>query len=135
MKRLLGQKPIRFLISGSTVAACQFVTMPLLVLAGVSDQLAVAGAYLAALVLHFVLNREFVFASESGYALHLSAQGVRYVSVAFTSYVATSTAVALLPGPLDVAPIAVFYGASVASAAVAFVVLRQWVFIPGARRA
>jgi putative flippase GtrA len=133
--RLLGHTPVRFVLSGSAVATCQFTTMPLLVAAGVSDQLAVAGAYFSALVLHFTLNREFVFATDSGYALHLTAQGVRYVSIAFTSYVVTSTAVALLPGPLDATPLAVFYGASLVAAALSFVVLRRWVFGPGASRA
>jgi putative flippase GtrA len=135
VRRLLGHTPIRFVLSGGAVAVCQFATMPLLVAAGASDQLAVAGAYFSALVLHFTLNREFVFASDSGYALHLTAQGVRYVLVALTSFAVTSAAVALLPGPLDVSPIAVFYVVSVLTAAVSFLVLRSWVFVGGGRSA
>lgn len=135
MRRLLGHTPVRFVLSGSAVAACQFTTMPLLVAAGVSNQLAVAGAYFSALVLHFTLNREFVFANSSGYALHLTVQGVRYVSVAFTSFAVTSAAVALLPGPLDVSPLAVFYGVSLVAAAVSFLVLSRWVFVAGERSA
>ena len=131
MRRLLGHTPIRFVLSGAAVAACQFATMPLLVAAGASDQLAVAGAYFSALVLHFTLNREFVFASDSGYALHLTAQGVRYVLVALTSFAMTSAAVALLPGPLGVSPIEVFYVVSVVAAAVSFLMLRRWVFVGG----
>jgi putative flippase GtrA len=109
--------------------------MPLLVAVGVSDQLAVAGAYFSALVLHFTLNRKFVFARDSGYALHFTAQGVRYVSVALTSFAVTSAAVALLPGPLDISPLAVFYAVSLLGAAVGFIALRSWVFVGGSRGA
>ena len=85
--------------------------------------------------MHFTLNRKFVFASDSGYALHLTAQGVRYVSVALTSFAVTSAAVALLPGPLDVSPLAVFYAVSLLAAAVSFLALRGWVFVGGIRGA
>lgn len=133
-RRLLG-RPVRFVLSGSAVAVCQFTTMTVLVLAGVPDQLSVALAFAAALALHFTLNRRFVFASDAGYALHLTAQGLRYMTVAITSYAATSTAVAFLPDALDLPVLAVFYGVSILSAGISFLILRRWIFIPEGRDA
>lgn len=121
--------PLRFGLSGLLVAACHFGTMTVLVVwLELNPHVALALAYGSALVLHFTLNRRFVFASDGGYALHLSLQGMRYLAVALTSYVVTNVAVAFVPRVLDTPPLVVFYVATCVLAVVSFLVLRQWVF-------
>ena len=53
-----------------------------LVLIGLPIQLALALTMVVVLTLHFSLNRQWVFASDSDYAFHLSGQGVRYLVAA-----------------------------------------------------
>jgi putative flippase GtrA len=119
----------RFVLSGGVVAACSFLTMTVLVVwLELSAQVALALAYLTALAVHFTLNRQFVFAADSGYALHLSAQGIRYLIVAACSYATTAAAVGFLPERLETSPLIVFYGATAVLAVISFVVLRSWVF-------
>ena len=122
-------RPARFVFSGTVVAACQFTAMTLFVsVAGLPAQVSLVLAYALALALHFTLNRQFVFASRQGYALHLSAQGRRYVLVALLSYAVTAAAVAVVPPLLNTSPLVAFYAAAAAQAVIVFLLLRHWVF-------
>jgi putative flippase GtrA len=131
---LLHAQVTRFAIVGTIVAAVYFaVTTALVVLAGAPTQLAVVIGYICSLAVHFTANRKFVFASSHGYALHLSAQGSRYLVVALSSYACTAILVALahragLPELLVALVIPVLF------AAVTFLTLRGWVFRPHAAK-
>lgn len=118
----------RFAMVGVSVAAVQFGLVTALVFLGVPIQPAVAMTYVVVLVMHFTLNRQWVFASESGYAFHISGQGVRYLMVAGTSYAGTALGTLVLSSLLDIPDLAAFFLASALMAAFSFLALRLWIF-------
>jgi putative flippase GtrA len=128
MRRLLHAQFTRFALTGMVVSAVYFiVTTSLVVLADAPTQLAVIVGYICALAVHFTANRHFVFASSTGYVLHLTGQGSRYLVVALSSYGCTALLVALakqagLPELLVALAVPVLF------AAFTFVALRGWVF-------
>jgi putative flippase GtrA len=117
----------KFAATGTLVAAIYFVITTALVLAGAPTQVAVVVAYACSLAVHFTVNRRFVFVSSSGYALHLSAQGSRYLVVALSSYACTALAVALA-ARAGIPSLLAALGVPVLFAAVSFLTLRGWVF-------
>ncbi len=123
---------VRFALTGGVVAALYVSVMTLLVLAGMPAQVALPIAYAVAIALHFTLNRRFVFVSQHGYAHALSAQGRRYLAVAFASYALTAIALAVLPGALDAPRLLVYYVTAVTLSLGSFLLLRRWVFVGGA---
>jgi putative flippase GtrA len=128
IRGLLHAQITRFALTGTVVAAVYFaVTTALVVLADASTQLAVVVGYLCSLAVHFTANRRFVFASSTGYALHLSVQGSRYLVVALSSYGCTALLVALAKRT-DLPELLVALAVPVLFAAVTFVTLRGWVF-------
>lgn len=118
----------KFAVTGALVGGTHLGIVTLMVLGGVPIQLALALAYVVALLTHFTMNRQWVFASDSGYALHFSGQGGRYLLVAALSYAGTAISVAVLPDPLGVPELAVFVVATCAMALVSFTLLHLWVF-------
>ena len=76
----------------------------------------------------FTMNRQWVFASDGGYALHLSGQGGRYLVLAGFSYLVTAVASAVLPDLLGIHELAAFALSAIAMAGVSFVLLNLWVF-------
>jgi len=118
----------KFVLTGALVGGTHLGLVSLMVLAGVPIQLALALGYVIALALHFTLNRQWVFAEDSGYALHFSRQGVRYLLIAGISYAGTAISVAILPGLLGIPQLAAFFMAAIAMAGVSFVLLNFWVF-------
>jgi putative flippase GtrA len=133
--RLLHAQLTRFLTVGAIVAAVYFsVTTALVVLAGAPTQLAVIAGYVCAVVVHFTANRRFVFASSSGYALHLTAQGGRYLIVVLSSYTCTAILVGLA-NRAELPELPVALAIPVLFAAITFVTLRGWVFRAHAAKA
>jgi len=118
----------KFLLTGAVVGGTHLGLVTVAVLLGVPIQIALAASFIIALLMHFTLNRQWVFAAESGYALHFTRQGLRYVVVAAVSYAGTATSVALLPSLLGLPELAVFFLATCAMASVSFVALNFWVF-------
>jgi putative flippase GtrA len=119
----------RFAFTGTVVAALYFAVLTgLVVLADVPAQVALIVAFVTAVVVHFTLNRQFVFGSETTYALHLTAQGVRYLGVALASYLINAVALATLPGLTGLPELAVVAVTTAAVTVFTFVVLRGWVF-------
>lgn len=133
--RLLHAQVTRFALTGAVVAAVYTaVTTGLVLLADAPTQLAVIVGYVCAIAVHFTANRKFVFASSHAYALHLSAQGSRYLVVALSSYACTTILVALAhraghPELLVALVIPVLF------AAITFLTLRGWVFRAHASKA
>jgi putative flippase GtrA len=128
--RILARVPAalvsRFLATGALVGGAHPGLVTLAVLVGVPIQVALAVSFAIALVMHFTINRQWVFAPGSG--LHFSRQGLRYVVVAAVSYTGTATSVAFLPGLLGLPELAVFFMAAAAMACVSFVGLNFCVF-------
>jgi putative flippase GtrA len=95
----------RFALSAIAVQGTYTVLMALFLLAlGLPRQGALACSYLGALVVHFALNRQFVFVPSDGYAHGLSSHGRRYLISAVVIYGITALGLAVLPGLLGVAP-------------------------------
>jgi putative flippase GtrA len=125
---LLRAKLARFALTGTLVAALYFsVTTALTLLVGAPTQLAVVVGYVLAVALHFTMNRRFVFASTTGYAHHLTAQGSRYLVVVLSSYACTALVVALADRA-GLPELIAALGTPVAFAALSFFTLRGWVF-------
>jgi putative flippase GtrA len=125
----------KFVLTGALVGAAHLGLVSLMVVGGVPIQAALAMAFVIALALHFTMNRQWVFASEGGYALHFTRQGARYLVTAVASYAVTATAVAVLPDATGLPELAVFFLAAGAMACVSFVLLNLWVFAPAAEGA
>jgi putative flippase GtrA len=119
----------RFGLSGGLVALVNLGAMTVLV-AGLDlgAQIALIISYGLGLVVHFTLNRQWVFSPEGAYHLHLTAQGVRYVCSAATIYGLTALSLATLPGALGVTSLAVYYVTVLVLSVANFFVLRTFVF-------
>jgi len=119
----------RFLITGGATASCAFILMTVFVAElGVPAQVALAMTYAVILSLNFTLSRQWVWAHESGYTHHLSAQGRRYLVVALSGYAITAVALATLPKLLDVRLLLVYFPTALLVAAASFVISQLWVF-------
>lgn len=118
----------RFLLTAGAVTVVHLGLVTTMFLSGLSIQIALAIAYVISLVIHFTLNRQWVFASDDGYAFHLNAQGARYIGVAMASYALNAVGLALLPGLLDIPELAAFFLLTFTVGCVSFFVLRKWIF-------
>jgi putative flippase GtrA len=119
----------RFAVTGATVAVYSLAVMTVLVVATpLPTQVCLALTYATALFLHFTLNRRWVFASHTGYRLHLSAQGARYLTVALAAYCVTALALATIPGATGAPTLLVYYVVAATLAAFSFLALGRWVF-------
>lgn len=95
---------------------------------GLPFQLALAIGFCTALVVHFTLQRLFVWAHHEEYALALHRQVARYLLVASAQYGLTAASTALLPSALGL-PVEVVYLATVVLLlSASFLVFRHGVF-------
>ena len=120
---------VRFAFTGSVVAIVHVGIMTTLV--GLLDapvQLSLLIAYCVAITLHFTLNRNLVFATDAGFALHLSTQGVRYLGLALFSYVTTAISLAVLPDALGLPVLVVYLGTIACVSAINFALLQGLIF-------
>ena len=119
---------LKFITTGALVAAVQLGLVTVQVLLGVPIQLALVLTYVVVLALHFTLNRQWVFTSATGYAVHLSRQGGRYLLVAATSYLGTALGIAVLPALFGIPELAAFFLATAVMACFSFLTLHLWIF-------
>lgn len=100
-------------------------------LADVADmpfQTALAIGFCGALLVHFTLQRVFVWTHHEDFALPLRHQVGRYLAVAAVQYGVTAASTSLLPGALG-APTEVVYLATVATViSINFLVFRHAIF-------
>jgi putative flippase GtrA len=131
LRSLLTWSTVRYAISGSFttltyIALTLLLSQPL----GVPIQLAIPVSYASALVLHFLLQRRFVFPTEEGFALERGAQLRRYVPAVLIQYGVTATSTATLPRVLGVPERDVYVVTVLVLAVIAFLTLRSLVFHP-----
>src|ERR1019366_8393777 len=89
---------LRFAIAGTTVALWYLLTTTVLAdVFGVPFQLALAIGFTTTLLLHFTLQRFFVWVHHEEFALPLGSQLRRYLLVAGAQYAITAASVAVLP--------------------------------------
>jgi len=125
---LLGQG-VRFALSGGTVALVYLGTTTVLAeVAGMPFQAALAIGFSLGLVVHFTLQRLFVWTHHEEFALPLSHQIGRYLLAAAVQYGVTAASTGLLPSALGV-PAEIVYLATVAVVLSSnFLVFRHGIF-------
>ena len=120
---------VRFAFTGGLVAAVAFACMTVqLTVLDLPGQLALLITYLVSTLLHFALNRQWVWHGEHGYELHITAQGRRYLCVVILSYVINAVSLGWLPHLLGVPQLAVYFVVTSLLAVVSYLVFRHWVF-------
>jgi putative flippase GtrA len=119
----------RYAVAGVTVAGWYLLaTIVLADVIGVAFQLALVIGWATAVLLHFTLQRFFVWVHHSDFALGFGSQVGRYLLVAGTQYGVTVAATSELPRALNV-PVTFVYLATVAViTSTNFVVFRGGVF-------
>jgi putative flippase GtrA len=124
---------MRYAIAGGTVAS---VTIATTVTLGqgfrVPYELAFGIGYSVALVVHFSLQRWFVWAHHEGFALPIHQQLARYLPLALSNYALVAAAIAWLPRLLGVSTLAAYLGATATITLISFILLRSHVFHPDA---
>jgi putative flippase GtrA len=99
---LLGQI-VRFGLAGGLVTIVYVtITTVLSQVVGLPFELALAIGFVSALLLHFTLQRLFVWVHVEGFALPLRNQVRRYLVMAGAQYGCTAAATAVLPSALGV---------------------------------
>ena len=124
----IGRQTVLYAIAGSfTTVIYVGLTLLLSGPAGASIHVAIPLAYVTALVLHFNLQRGFVFRDRE-FALGTFDQGRRYLATAATQYTLAALSTAILPGVLGVDEQVVYVVTALTLAAITFLVLRTHVF-------
>lgn len=120
---------LRYAISGTIVALWYLAATTVLAdLFGLPFQLALGISFMTAVLLHFTLQRFFVWVHHSEFALGLGAQVSRYLVVAGSQYAITAAATAVLPSALDLPVLLVYYATAITLASVNFLIFRGRVF-------
>jgi putative flippase GtrA len=99
--------------------------------AGLPFQLALSVGFCVAILMHFTLQRVFVWVHREEFALPLHHQAGRYVLFAGMQYVFTSASTSLLPSTLDLPTEAVYLGTVAILASANFIIFRNRIFHAG----
>ncbi len=127
---LLGQGA-RFAIAGGTVAVVSIaITVTLAEGVGLPFEVAFAIGFGTGIVLHFTLQRLFVWAHDDGFALAIHHQLARYLPIALGNYGLTSASIAILPHVLGVPTVYVYLGTTATFTVISFLLFRTRVFHP-----
>lgn len=125
---LLGQG-LRFALSGGTVALVYLATTTVLAeYAGLPFQAALAIGFCVGLVVHFTLQRLFVWADHAEFALALHHQIARYLVAAGVQYAVTAASTALLPSALGASTELVYLATVAVVLSTNFLVFRHGIF-------
>jgi putative flippase GtrA len=126
---LLGQG-VRYGLAGATVAVVYLSTTTVLAeVVGLPFQVALAIGFSVALVVHFTLQRLFVWIHHDEFALPLRHQAGRYLTVAGTQYGLTIASTSLLPAVLGVSAEIVYLVTVAVLASTNFLVFRHGIFM------
>lgn len=131
---LFGQL-VRFGLTGGLVTLLYLtVTTVLSQVVGLPFELALAIGFLTAILLHFTLQRLFVWIHEDGFALPFRHQVGRYLLMAGAQYGCTAASTATLPGALGVHTEIVYLATMAVVTTTGFLVMRFIIFhsSPGA---
>jgi putative flippase GtrA len=122
---------LRYGLVGATVAAV-YLAIPFALngVLGAPIQVAIPVAYVAAVTLHFNLQRHFVFRHVLAFALSRREQIARYVAVGAVQYPVTALSTAFVPGLLGISERAAFVATTLLISVTFFLVLRGHVFHP-----
>jgi putative flippase GtrA len=128
---VLGQG-MRFVLVGGSATGVYVLTTTLLAdVAGLPFQLALSVGTCVALLMHFTLQRVFVWVHHEDFALPLRHQAGRYLLLAGMQYLVTTASTSLLPSALSIPTEAVYLGTVVVFASANFLIFRNRIFHPG----
>ena len=120
---------LRYAVAGSIVALWYLITTTVLAeVFGVAFQLALAIGFVSAVLVHFTLQRFFVWVHHAGFALGLRSQVGRYLVVAGVQYAITAAATSVLPHALGLPVTPVYFATALGLASVNFLIFRGGVF-------
>lgn len=120
---------VRFALTGGLVTVVYLtITTVLSQVLGLAFQLALAIGFVSAILLHFTLQRLFVWVHEDGYALTLRRQVTRYLLMAGAQYGGTAASTAVLPGVLGVDTEIVYLVTMAVATTCGFLVMRFIIF-------
>jgi putative flippase GtrA len=126
---LINAEMLRYVVGGSfTTVWYVGLTLTLSGPLDVPIQLAIPVCYATALMLHFLLQRRFVFRREAGFALARGRQLRRYLSTALIQYSLAALCTATLPTLLHARERLVYAVTALTLAAFTFLILRAHVF-------
>jgi putative flippase GtrA len=127
----LVEQGTRYVLVGGIATVVYLGTTTVLAdVVGLPFQVALATGFCVGLLVHFTLQRFFVWAHHDEYALALHHQAARYLVVAGVQYGLTAASTSILPAALGL-PVEVVYIATVAMLlSVNFLVFRNRVFHP-----
>ncbi len=100
----------------------------LLAVIGMPFQAALIVSFLAAVVVHFSLQRVFVWSQRGKYALPMRQQLRRYLPLVVVQYITTAAATAILPTWVGLPVLAVYIGFTVLYSLFNFLFFRARVF-------
>jgi len=125
---VLGQG-VRFALSGGTVALIYLATTTVLAeVVAMPFQAALAIGFGVAIIVHFTLQRAFVWAHHEEFALPLGHQVGRYLAVAAMQYGVTAASTGLLPSVLGVSAEIVYLATVAVVLSTNFLVFRHGIF-------
>lgn len=125
---LLGQL-VRFGVTGGLVTVVYLlITTVLSQVAGLPFELALAIGFVSAILLHFTLQRLFVWVNDEGFALEFRVQVGRYLLMAGAQYGFTALSTAILPGELGVHTELVYLATMAVATTTGFLVMRFIIF-------
>ena len=125
---LLGQV-LRFGLAGGSVALLYVtVTTVLSQVLGVPFQVALAVGFTSGLLLHFTLQRLFVWTHHEEFALGMRHQVGRYLTMAAVQYGVTAALTAVLPGVLGLGEEVVYLMTMVVVTTAGFLLMRFVIF-------
>lgn len=125
---ILGQG-LRFALAGGTVMLVYLsVTTVLAEVVGVPFQAALAIGFSVGLMVHFTLQRLFVWTHHEEFALPLRHQAGRYLTVAAAQYGVTAASTSLLPSALNVSTEVVYLATAAVIVCTNFLVFRHVIF-------
>lgn len=120
---------LRYAVAGSIVAVWYLAMTTILADGfGVAFQLALAIGFVTAVLLHFTLQRLFVWVHHSDFALGIRAQVGRYILVAGAQYAITVAVTSVVPHALGLPVTPVYFATAISLATVNFLIFRGGVF-------
>jgi putative flippase GtrA len=121
----------RYLVTGATVALVYIgLTLLLSAVAGLPMPVSVAVAYFIAVVVHFTMQRRFVFGHVESFALAVHHQIGRYIVVGGAQYLVMLGATEVLAPRVGVSGQVAFLVCAALLALLGFLTLREGVFHP-----
>jgi putative flippase GtrA len=126
--KIVGQG-LRYVLAGVVVTAVYLLTTAALSeVFGIPIEISLLGGFAAAVGAHFTLQRLFVWARATPFALGIREQMGRYALVVTFQYIVTAISTSVLPGALGVPAVAVYLTVPLVLTAVNFIIFRHRVF-------